>query len=158
MSEAPNLLPTDRPATTRTDAATSTVPIIEERAVVGVEHVQTGRIRLERTVDEKAELIQLPLKHDEVRVERVPVGRVLEAGAETPAPRYEGDTYIVPVLREQLEVITRLVLVEELHVTRKQHEKIHTEIVQLRRENISVERLPGDVTLPPVPGPIEPAS
>lgn len=158
MSEAPDLLPADDSVGTALppDSAATVLPVIEERAVVHIERVQSGRVRLQRTVHEDPELLQIPLQHDEVRVERVPVGRVLEAGADTPAPRYEGDVYIVPVLREEVVVVTRLVLVEELRITRTQHQKVHTEIVRLRREDISVERLPGDPTAPAIPGPLEP--
>ena len=84
----------------------------------------------------------MPVQHDEVHVERVPLNITLPAGAAAPASRYEGDTLIIPVLREVAVVETRLLLVEELRITKQQLTTQHTETVPLRREEIVAERLP----------------
>ena len=118
------------------------LPIIEERAIIGRELVETGRVRLTRQVRETDEEITVPIQHDEVHVERVPLNVTLPAGAPTPTTRYEGDTLVIPVLREVAVVKTRLLLVEELRVTRQQVTTQHTETVHLRREEISVEHVP----------------
>jgi uncharacterized protein (TIGR02271 family) len=122
------------------------LPIIEERAVVNREIVETGRVRLTRRVHETDEEISVPVQHDEVDVERVPINQTLPAGALPPATRYEGDVLIIPVVREVAVVETRLLVVEELRVTKRQVTTTHTEPVHLRREELIVERLP---TTPP---------
>jgi uncharacterized protein (TIGR02271 family) len=122
------------------------LPIIEERAVVNREIVETGRVRLTRRVHETDEEISVPVQHDEVDVERVPINQTLPAGALPPATRYEGDVLIIPVVREVAVVETRLLVVEELRVTKRQVTTQHTEPVHLRREELTVERLP---TTPP---------
>jgi uncharacterized protein (TIGR02271 family) len=122
------------------------LPIIEERAVVHRELVETGRVRLTRRVHETDEEISVPVQHDEVDVERVPINQTLPAGAIPPATRYEGDVLIIPVVREVAVVETRLLVVEELRVTKRQVTTQHTEPVHLRREELIVERLP---TTPP---------
>lgn len=146
-------------------AATDAVvlPVIEERAVINRELVESGRVRLTKQVHETDELVRVPLQHDEVRVERVAVNQYLPVGAPTPATRYEGEVMIIPVLREVAVVEKRLLLVEELRVTRQHITTEHVEPLHLRREEISVERLSGSepagssASSPPV-GPASPAT
>ena len=126
------------------------LPIIEERATIRREVVETGRVVLTRRVHETDETISVPVQHDEVEVEHVLLNQTLPAGAPTPAIRYEGDTMIIPVLREVAVVERRLLLVEELRVTKRQLTTQHTEPVHLRREEINVERVPA-VPVPPSP-------
>ena len=118
------------------------LPIIEERAVVHREIVETGRVRLTRRMHETNEEISVPVQHDEVDVERVPINQTLPAGALPPATRYEGDVLIIPVVREVAVVETRLLVVEELRVTKRQVTTTHTEPVHLRREELLIERIP----------------
>ena len=127
-----------------------TLPVIEERAVINRELVESGRVRITRQVHESDELVRVPLQHDEVRVERVAVNQYLPAGAPVPPTRYEGEVMIIPVLREVAVVEKRLLLVEELRVTKQQITTEHAEPLHLRREEITVERLPGTDS-PPTP-------
>jgi uncharacterized protein (TIGR02271 family) len=132
------------------EEATRVLPVLEERAVIRREVVEAGRVRITRRVHEHEEQVPVPLQHDEVQVERVPLNHTLPAGAPAPVTRYEGDTMIIPVLREVAVVETRLLLVEELRVTKRQITTQHTEPVPLRREELIVERLPPS-SLPEVP-------
>lgn len=141
--DSPELGGTPRPARLSDQAAeTRVLPIIEERATVRREIVETGRVRLTRRVHETDEEVTVPVQHDEVHVERVPLNITLPAGATAPATRYEGDVLIIPVLREVAVVETRLLLVEELRITKQQLTTQHTETVPLRREEITAEHLP----------------
>ncbi|EJF10623.1 hypothetical protein O71_07896 [Pontibacter sp. BAB1700] len=47
---------------------------------------------------------------------------------------------IIPVLKEVLVVEKRLLVVEEIHVTKRRTEEHDTQHVELRREEIRVER------------------
>ena len=114
------------------------VPVVEE--VLDIERRQTeiGRVRVQKHVHERTEVVDEPLLRDEVTVRRVPINRVTT----TPeAARQEGDTLIVPVYEETLVVEKRLVLVEEVHITRHTHEIHQPQDVTLRREEVVVERL-----------------
>jgi uncharacterized protein (TIGR02271 family) len=134
---------TPRPTRLSDQAAeTRVLPIIEERATIRREIVETGRVRLTRHVHETEQEVTVPVQHDEVQVERVPLNITLPAGATAPATRYEGDTLIIPVLREVAVVETRLLLVEELRITKQQLTTQYTETVPLRREEIVAEHLP----------------
>lgn len=128
------------------------LPVIEERATIRRETVETGRVRLTRHVHETEEAVRVPVQHDEVEVEHVAFNQVLPAGTPVPATRYEGDTMIIPVLREVAVVEKRLLLVEELRVTKRQVTTDHTEALHLRREEIIVEHVPVTPPLPAGPG------
>jgi stress response protein YsnF len=62
--------------------------------------------------------------------------------ASPPAVRQEGDTTIIPVLREVLVVEKRYELVEEVHVTKKKTVVPHVQEITLRKEVVEVERKP----------------
>jgi uncharacterized protein (TIGR02271 family) len=142
-------LSTGAPTRLSTDAEPVRVlPIIEEHATIRRELVETGRVRLTRQVHETTEEVSVPVQHDEVHVERVPLNVTLPSGAPTPVARYEGDTLIIPVLREVAVVETRLLLVEELRVTKQQVTTQYTETVHLRKEDIIVEHQPMAPTSP----------
>ena len=113
------------------------VPIVEETAVVRKERVVTETVRLHKRVHEEEEVLDVPVQTEAIEVERVPVGRWVDAPVEV---RCEGDTTVYPVVEEVLVVEKRLRLVEEVRVTRRQETRRVQERVALRREEVVVER------------------
>jgi uncharacterized protein (TIGR02271 family) len=114
------------------------LPVLEEVLDVQTRRVETGRVRLHKTVHTREVLVDEPLLREEVVIERVPVNRVVEG----PIPvRYEGDTMIVSVLEEVLVVDTRLLLKEEVHITTRRTARHAPERVTRRREDVTVERV-----------------
>src|SRR5262249_35400471 len=73
------------------------VRILEENLSVGRERVETGRVRVRVVTHEHEEMIDVPLSRERVEVERIAIGREIEA---IPPRRQEGDTTIVPVVEE----------------------------------------------------------
>lgn len=118
-----------------------TIPVIEENVKIGKEVVETGIVRILKNVHNEEVTVDVPLMHEEHTIERIPVNEYLE----TPPPpvRYEGDTMIIPILREEVVVQKRIVLVEELRITKKQIETNNSQQVTLRREEVTVDRLTG---------------
>lgn len=114
------------------------VPVVQEELVVGKQAVETGRVRLVKTVAEREEVIDEPLMREHVEVERVPVNQVVAGPV---AVRYEGDTMIIPVLEEVVVYEKRLVLKEELHVRKVATQERQPETVTLRQEQVTVERV-----------------
>ena len=114
-----------------------TIPIIEEQAHVTKETVETGRVRISKQVSERIEAVDVLLHRENVEVERIPVNRYVETA---PPVRHEGDTMIIPVLREVIE--KRLVVVEEIRVTKRTLQEHTIQQIPLRREGIMVERVP----------------
>jgi uncharacterized protein (TIGR02271 family) len=112
---------------------------IEERAVIGKRVVDAGGVRVSTRTETHQDMVRDTLEGMAVEVERVPVGRFVEA---VEAPRVEGDVSILPVYEERLVVEKRLFLVEEVHV-RRQARNHEVEVpVELRRQAVDVERLP----------------
>ena len=101
--------PTDyqQPETT----ASLVLPVIEEVVRIDKQTVETGRVVLHKTVHVEAQTVAIPLREEQVQ--RVAINRYVD---EAPPVRHEGDTMIVPVVREELVITKRLLLVEELHV------------------------------------------
>jgi stress response protein YsnF len=73
--------------------------------------------------------------------ERVPDGILID---ETLPVREEGDVTIIPVMEERLVVRRELVLVEEVHITRRRETRALDQEVTLRRERVVVERFDPD--------------
>jgi uncharacterized protein (TIGR02271 family) len=114
------------------------LPVIQETVDVHTTPVEKGRVRIRKTVHEREELVDPPLLRGEVVVERVPINRVVEG----PIPvRSEGDTLIIPLFEEVLVVERRLLLKEEVHLTKRRVETHTPQRVTLRREEAIVERI-----------------
>ena len=116
------------------------MPVYQEQLRLDVRTVDTGRgVRVRKTVDEHEQHIDETLMHDQVDVRHVPVDKIV-ALSEAPASRYEGDTFIVPILEEILVVEKRLRIKEEIHITRSKRPQRFSETVPLKSETVSVER------------------
>jgi uncharacterized protein (TIGR02271 family) len=116
------------------------IPAVEEQLVVTSQPVETGRIRIHKQVEETEAVIDEPLLEDNWEVQRVPVNRILADGA-VPETRREGDTLIFPVLEEVLVVEKRLILREEMRVTRRRTERHDPQTHRVRSEHLEVERV-----------------
>ena len=127
------------------------IELVEERATVIKTEVESGRVIVRTRVEERDELVELSLRRDEVIVEHVPIGIVVEA---PPSVREENGVLIVPVVEEQL--VIQLVLKEEVRITRRQHVETVREPVRLRSEHAEVVRLDAADAAPPQPS--EPSS
>ncbi len=118
------------------------LPVAREEVVVGKRVVEGDRVRVRVETGERLERVEQVLGRDVVEVERVPVGRVVEAGEPTPEARREGEVTVVPVLAEELVVTRRLVLVEEVRIRRRREEHTQTHDVLVREQRVRVEREP----------------
>ncbi len=123
------------------DEGTIVVPVVTEVAEVGKRTVETGRVRVRKTVRSTEKTVNRTVFREEVEVERVPVNRMID---EPVGPRQEGETLIVPLLEEVLVVETRLMLREELRITRRRVEHRSPKTVTLRSEEATVERFGAD--------------
>ena len=116
------------------------VPVLEERLLVGKREVETGRFVIRKRVVEERQAVEQALNKEQVVVERVPVGRLIDAPI---AEHHEGDTLIIPVMEEVLVVEKRLMLREEVRVTWKVKQEIQREEVTVRREEVDLDQVEG---------------
>jgi uncharacterized protein (TIGR02271 family) len=126
------------------------IPVTEEVPVISKRTVETGRLRISRKVSEREVVLDEPLLRHEVQIERVSIGRDVPAGEQLPGIRYEGETMIVPVLEEVPVVVKKIVLTEEIRITRVGREFRDPQHVKVKVEEVSVERVadasPGNTT------------
>ncbi len=115
-----------------------TIPVIEEQVHIDKKVVETAKVRISKSVSEESQTIDIPLTQEEVQVERVPINQYVDAAP--PPLRYEGNTMVIPILKEVVVVEKKLMLVEEVRVTRKVTQTKDTQQISLRKEEIKVER------------------
>ena len=113
------------------------VPLLEEHAFIAKNALVTGHVRVQTHVEEHEELLQATLGREEVRIDRVAINQVV---TEVPVMRMDGDVLIYPVMEEVLVVEKRLVLKEELRISRRHVDEDVEQRVTLRREHADVER------------------
>lgn len=116
------------------------IPVVTETVQLRKEERETGRVRITKTVHEREAVLEETVQREEVNVERVPVKRVVD---EVKDHYYEGDTLVIPIYTEVLVVEKRLMLAEELRITKRRYEQPVQENVTLRDEEVKVERLKG---------------
>lgn len=114
------------------------ISLVAEEMDVRRRRLETGVVRITKTVSARDEVVDEPTVREEAHIERVPVNRLVDA----PVPvRYENDTMVLSLMEEVLVVEKRLMLTEEVRVTMRQTETREPQTVTLRREDVSVERI-----------------
>jgi uncharacterized protein (TIGR02271 family) len=117
------------------------IPLVEERVLVTKREVETGRLRIQVSVEERQDDVPVELAHDEVEIERIPVNKAV---SQLPSVRLEGSTTVIPVVEEVVVVEKRLFVVEEIHVRRKSTTETRQIPVTLRSEQVRIDRS-GDI-------------
>ena len=130
-----------QPATIPDLASNRTIPLVEETLSVRKDKVDQGGFRISKHTESHTEVVDEDLLRSDVQVERRAVGTPIAASDELPVNRYEGDTLVIPVVEEILVTEKRLVLREEVLVTRVDSIHRKPERFTLRKEKVSVERL-----------------
>jgi hypothetical protein len=110
------------------DKSSAPVPVEKPPGPAPVEPVP----RVEKSTPGRDVQVDEPLFSEDVTVERVPVNRIIDAPAPT---RQEGDTTIIPVVEEVITIQKRLLLREEVRITRRR-----TEIREPRRIRMDSEK------------------
>ncbi len=114
------------------------VPVLREELRVDRREVEQGGVRVHKRVEEREEVVEQPTFREEVTVERVALGRPID---EAIGSRQEGDTLIIPVLEEMLVVEKRLVLKEEVRITKRRINETEQARVVLREEHVDIEEI-----------------
>lgn len=126
-------------STRNTADSTYVIPVVVEEVDIQKRLVETGKVRITKTVHEHDSSFEVPLYQEQVHITRVPMERVVDG----PIPvRYEGDTVIISRVEEVPVIEKRLVLKEEIHIRRQRLETQQVQHVTLRREDVRVDRIP----------------
>ena len=118
---------------------TQKIPVTEDVLVVGRRTVDLGTVRVSKTTETRQAIVDEPVITEELHIERRRLDRFVSSD-EPPPIRTEGDTTVIPVLEEVLVVEKRLMLREEVRITRVRRVGRAPQEVELRRERVHVER------------------
>lgn len=116
------------------------IPVVEEFAKVEKQSVVTGKISIEKKVEEVTEDISVEVQHDEYTIKRVAINKYVDDAP--PQVRHEGTTLIIPVVKEV--VVKRLLLVEEVHIVKDVVSATEQVNIPLRKETVVINRKSGD--------------
>ena len=105
----------------------------EEELTAGTRQREAGSIRVRKRVRTERERIEVPTRHEEVSVERVPV-----EGEASEAEIGEAEV-VVPVTEEEIVVHKRPVLKEEVRIRKDVVQDTEVVEEEVRREEVEVE-------------------
>jgi uncharacterized protein (TIGR02271 family) len=124
---------------TATDVAASTdedelrIQRTEEELAAGTREREAGQLKVRKRVRTDREQIEVPTRHEEVSVERVP------ASGEATEAEIGEDEVTVPVTEEEVVVSKRPVVKEEVRVRKDVVSDTETVEEDVRREEIDIE-------------------
>ncbi|MBF2086631.1 YsnF/AvaK domain-containing protein [Thermoleptolyngbya sp. C42_A2020_037] len=144
-SNLPDLTPTPPDFTSSTDTEREVFPaeqevlsVIQEEVSVSKQQVERGKIRVNKRVESREEIVNAPLVHEQVIVERVPFNRVIEG--EIPTERDENDVHIIPIFEEVAVAERQLILREEVRISKRLVTTVVQQVVAVQRGSVEVER------------------
>lgn len=114
---------------------------IEESLHIEKRVVEKDGYRLTKVVKTHQQLVDEELRDHRIEIEHRAIGQQLPSGVAMPEPHYEGDTLVIPVIEEILVTQKRLLLIEEVRITRIQSSHRSQATVELRKEIIEIEQL-----------------
>jgi uncharacterized protein (TIGR02271 family) len=117
------------------------IQVVQEQLTVSKDVVETARIHIRKRVVEEEQTLNIPLLQEGYEVQHVPINKIVD---KMPAVRQDGDTTIIPVVREVLVVQKQYELVEEVHVIKTRTAIPHMQDITLRKEQVEIVRKPTD--------------
>lgn len=112
-----------------------TLRLREEQLRVNKHETQAGEVTLRKRVVEETRTIEVPVRHEEIIIERRNVTDGVEDGAD-----FEEETISIPLMEEQIEVVKRPVVTQEIHVHKREVEEIEEVSASLRKEELEVDQ------------------
>jgi uncharacterized protein (TIGR02271 family) len=112
--------------------------LLAEELAVGKESVETGRVRVSKHTHTREVAVDEALLRESAEIETIPIGRQI---FEMPSVRHEGETIIVPIVEEVIHTERRLMLKEEVRITRKKTTEQFHDRVTLRYQEAVVTRV-----------------
>lgn len=114
-----------------------TLKLAEEQIELTKQKVVDGRVRVTRSTTEHDEVINTLLNKEKVEVEHVAKAQHVES---MPEIREENGVLIVPVVEEEIVVVRKLVLKEEIHIRKVQETVPFQEVVTRRKQQVNIEK------------------
>jgi uncharacterized protein (TIGR02271 family) len=111
-----------------------------EELVFGKEAIETGRLRVTKQTHTRETVVDENLLSERAEVETIPIGKQV---LEMPSIRQEGETTIIPIVEEVLHTERRLILKEEIRITRRRTTEEFHDRVTLRYQEAVISRVQG---------------
>jgi uncharacterized protein (TIGR02271 family) len=124
------------PSTAETVNTNTVIPVVHETIEVGKKTVETGRFNVVKQVTEESYTANIPLNKEEIIIEKKAINQYVDDNP--PGIRLDGDTTIIPVIREV--IVKRLLLVEEIHITKRTTQHTASVNETLRKEEVVINR------------------
>src|SRR5262249_31162083 len=134
-ADGPGALPRDPTAGPLTDDEQK-LELRDEELIARKELREFGEVRVRKEVDEVPGRLEVDAFREEVEVEHVPVDKIVNERVD---PWEEDGELIVPVYEEQVVMVKRLVLREQLRIRRVSSTERQLFEGTLRRERVVVE-------------------
>ncbi|MEG0475095.1 MAG: YsnF/AvaK domain-containing protein [Carnobacterium sp.] len=115
----------------------------KEKLDVHTNEVQTGEVHVDKKVTEETQTVDVPVKHDEITVERHPVAEGETAAGEADL---KDESFTIPVKEEQIEVHKRPVVTEEVEIEKETKENMKQVSETVRKEDLDIHT-DGDVEI-----------
>jgi uncharacterized protein (TIGR02271 family) len=132
------LLAADSEQPAKSSVDDSKLTLVAEELSVGKEAVETGRVRVNKQTHTREVAVDEPLLRESAEIETIPIGRQI---FEMPSVRHEGETIVVPIVEEILHTERRLILKEEIRITRRKTTEQFHDRVTLRYQEAVVTRV-----------------
>jgi uncharacterized protein (TIGR02271 family) len=139
---------TGSPATvTETDYVDTTVerdelhvPVVEEQLAVDKRQVQRGSVHVHKDVIEDVQTVNVPLREEEIVVERHAVDRAVDAST-IPADAFQESDIEIPLRGEEVDVTKQAVVREEVDISKTVRERNEQVSDTVRREEVVVDEV-----------------
>jgi stress response protein YsnF len=115
---------------------------VQERLSVGIERTETGAVRVRKVNYDEMQEIPVALRTESVEVQRVQINRPV---AEEYGPRQEGATLIVPVFEYVPVTESKLMLKEEVRITKSTSKVNAVHRASVQKQALIVERRDGEL-------------
>jgi uncharacterized protein (TIGR02271 family) len=112
------------------------IPVIQEQLHITKQVIESGTISISKKIIEENYDAELSVYHEDLVVERIAKNEYIEG--DLPKIRTDGDTTIIPVIKEI--IIKRTMLIEELHITKRKTDALVPVHEVLRKEEITISR------------------
>jgi uncharacterized protein (TIGR02271 family) len=122
------------------------IPVAAEELTVETRGVVRARVQVTKRIEARDAVVEVPLIHEALVIERVPVNAFVEAVA--PVIRHEDGVLVIPLMEEVTVPEKRLLLREEIRVSRHRSTTTRRQTVALRREVVDVTRDEPDTRQP----------
>ena len=108
---------------------------VEEELRAGTREREAGQVNVRKRVRTEREQIRVPKRHEEVRVERVPV----EEGAASSEPNVTDDEIRIPIVEEEVVVEKRPVVKEEIRLRKDIAQEEEVVERDVRKEEVEID-------------------